>query len=234
MTRDFIKALKKFKQTYDDCIFTVRCPFCEKVIDRNEFACKKCTAAIPETPMVNYAVGGYKCVSPLPYQGIFKDAVRSFKFRGNGVYSKPLAYFLSLCVKEMYNDKTFDVVTCVPMHKNLLKQRGYNQAELLAKECSGYLQIEYSDLLEKFRENKPQHSIKGKERQRNVRGVYRIFDKNLVKDKNILIIDDIITTGNTLGECARVLTNAGCKSISCAAVCAVTHGVYADHKKKQE
>ena len=60
-----------------------------------------------------------------------------------------------------------------------------------------------------------------KERAKNVRGVYRLIQKDIVKDKNILIIDDIITTGHTLGECAKVLSKGKCKSIRCAVVCSV-------------
>lgn len=83
------------------------------------------------------------------------------------------------------------------------------------------MNIPYCDTLEKFKENLEQHSIKASERAKNVMGVYRIIDKELIKDKKILIIDDIITTGHTLGECAKILMKKGCKSVDCAVLCSV-------------
>ena len=107
------------------------------------------------------------------------------------------------------------------MLKNRLIERGYNQAELLAKECAKIMNMPYCDTLEKIRENREQHSIKASERAKNVKGVYSIIDKELVRDKKILIIDDIITTGNTLGECSGMLVKSGCNSVDCAVLCAV-------------
>ena len=124
-------------------------------------------------------------------------------------------------VLEVHEEINFDIITCVPMHKDDRKKRGYNQAELLARECAKIMNIPYIDTLEKHKKNKVQHSIKAKERAKNVRGVYRLIQKDIVKDKNILIIDDIITTGHTLGECAKVLSKGKCKSIRCAVVCSV-------------
>lgn len=105
------------------------------------------------------------------------------------------------------------------MHKDTLRKRGYNQAELLARECARLLGIEYADLLVKTKKNKTQHSIKAAERAKNVIGVYSPINKNLIKGKRILIIDDIITTGSTLGECARILNKCKCGEICCCTLC---------------
>ena len=113
-----------------------------------------------------------------------------------------------------------DIITAVPMYYKNMRERGYNQSELLAKECAEIFNIPYAELVEKHKKNKAQHTLKGKERESNVQGVYRVIDSQAVADKNILIIDDIITTGNTLGECCKVLKKAGCKNICCAALCA--------------
>lgn len=215
---DFIK---KFKTTVSDLLFTVKCPYCGKVINRNSYACDECKSIFPETSIVKYAVGGYKCAVSFPYSGIFKRAVKVFKFKNCGVYAKQLSFMIVTSINEIYKGEKFDLITCVPMHRKALKERGYNQAELLARECAVLMDIPYIETLEKYKENKTQHSIKAKERAKNVKGVYRIIDKQLVYDKNILIIDDIITTGNTLGECARILIKSGCSKLSCAALCTV-------------
>ena len=77
----------------------------------------------------------------------------------------------------------------------------------------------YFDTLVKIKKNTPQHSISASKRGDNVKGVYKIYDKELINDKTILLIDDIITTGNTLGECAKVLMKNGCKEVLCATFC---------------
>lgn len=205
-----------------DFLFTVHCPYCNKAINRSEYACENCKKHFPETAVIRYAVGGFKCASPFPYDERYKDAVTRFKFHNCGAYAKQLAFMIVCAIGEVYQGKNFDIITCVPMHKNALKQRGYNQAELLARECAEIMGIEYADVIEKFKENKLQHRIKANERAKNVRGVYRIPDKKIAYGKSVLIIDDIITTGNTLGECARILMKSGCKEVCCAALCTVT------------
>ncbi len=213
--------IKNFWNAFCDYLFTVHCPYCGNVIERNEYACKTCKSKFPENSIISYAVGGYKCAAPFPYTDIYSNAVKRFKFNNCGIYAKPLAFMITTSIMEVYGSKKFDIVTCVPMHRKAQKTRGYNQAELLARECADIMGIEYAELLEKFKENKTQHSIKANERAKNVKGVYRIRNKDYAYGKSVLIIDDIITTGNTLGECAATLIKSGCKEVSCAALCAV-------------
>lgn len=215
---DFID---KLKNSVKDILFPVRCPYCETVIHKTEYACEDCKKKFPSPAIIKYAVGGYKCTSPFPYDEIFKKAVKTFKFGNKGGYAKQLAFPIVQSIIESYPGVNFDLITCVPMHKKRLIERGYNQAELLARECAKIMNIPYFDTLEKFKENREQHSIKASERAKNVKGVYRIIDKELINDKNILIIDDIITTGHTLGECAGILVKSGCNSVNCAVLCSV-------------
>ncbi len=216
---DFIKNIY---QAVKDIIFTVKCPYCGKPMSRHDYACNDCKKNFPKNAYHVFAVGGYSCASPFPYKDSYAKAVKDFKFRNCASHAKQLSVMLVMSILEIFPDEKFDLITCVPMHKNGLKERGYNQAELLARECAEITGIPYIDTLDKHKENKKQHSIKAHERANNVKGVYKIRDKKLVKDKNILIIDDIITTGNTLGECARMLIINGCKNVSCATMCTVT------------
>lgn len=215
-------CIKKLKAFATDILFPVRCPYCEKVIERTEYACKDCKKLFPQTSYKRHAFGGYMCSAPFPYDGIFNKAVKRFKFGNCGGYAKQLAFPIVQSILEIHTESNFDIITCVPMHKSSLKERGYNQAELLAKECAEIMNIPYVDTLEKIKKNKTQHSIKASERADNVKGVYKIIDKQIVKDKNILIIDDIITTGHTLGECSRILIKSGCSNVCCATLCTVT------------
>lgn len=215
---DSIKRLKKLIIEY---IYPVRCPYCGKVIHRKEYACEKCKELFPKTSYKRFAIGGHLCSAAFPYEGIFSKAVKTFKFHNCGFYAKQLSLPLIQSIIEIHPEINFDFITCVPMHKESLKKRGYNQAELLAKECAEIMNIPYLPTLEKFKKNEPQHSIKAHKRADNVKGVYRIIDKQIVANKNILIIDDIITTGHTLGECSKILYKSGCACVSCATVCTV-------------
>lgn len=217
--KDFISNFISFLK---DSVFPVRCPYCGKVIERSEYACTECKNKFPQKSITCYAIGGHICVSAFPYEGIFANGVKRFKFNNNAYFAKQLSVVLVMSILEKYQDIKFDMITCVPMHKDILKERGYNQAELLAKECAEIMHIPYVSTLDKFRKNKAQHSIKASERADNVKGVYKVSDESVIKDKNILLIDDIITTGHTLGECARILLKNGCNSVSCATVCSVT------------
>lgn len=211
----------KFCNLIKDIFFPVRCPYCQKVIDRNDYACNDCKNLFPQTSLKKYAAGGYLCSAPFPYNGIYAGAVKRFKFSNRAGYAKQLAFPIVQSILEIHGNTHFDIITCVPMHKTMLKQRRYNQAELLARECAEIMDIPYIDTLEKFKMNKAQHSIKAAEREKNVKGVYRAVDKNSLQGKNILIIDDIITTGHTLGECSRILVKNGCKDVKCAVLCSV-------------
>lgn len=213
----YIKQTIRFLQ---DIIFTVKCPYCQKVIERNDYACKECKKKFPQVGVENYAIGGYKTIAPFKYNGIFANGVKNFKFHENPAYSRQLAVPLANEIITKYDLSSIDIITAVPMHRENKQERGYNQAELLAKECAEILNIPYTVVIEKHKLNKAQHTLKGKERENNVQGVYRVVDKQIIANKNILIIDDIITTGNTLGECCKVLKKSGCQSVCCATLCA--------------
>ena len=212
---------KKIKKSAAEAFYPAVCPYCDKVIAKGSYACKECSAKLPEISYKKFAIGGYICSAAFPYEGNYARAVKRFKFGNRGDYARPLAFQVVNAVLDIIEDKSFDLVTCVPMHKVDKRKREYNQAELLARECAEIMGLPYLDTLEKIKRNNPQHKTKGKDRGKNVRGVFRVIDKNLVAEKHILLIDDIITTGHTLGECSAMLSKAGCKKISCAVVCTV-------------
>ena len=103
-------------------------------------------------------------------------------------------------------------------------RRGYDQVELLARAVGRELGMEPIRLLKKIRNNRPQSGISGQaERRANVLGVYRLKASADVEDKKILLLDDVITTGATAGECARVLLTGGASEVHFGAVAAARH-----------
>jgi len=106
------------------------------------------------------------------------------------------------------------VLVPVPLEKRKLKWRGFNQAEEIAKELSSFLKIPLiSDCLIKVKENLPQIELSVKERRENIKRVFSLQHPELVKEKKILLVDDVYTTGATMSECARVLKKAGAKEV---------------------
>lgn len=200
-------------------LFPQRCIFCRAFINAGSDYCDKCAKLLPETYYVKHAIGGARCCSPFLYKDCYSAAVKRMKYGGKKNYARPLALFAAGAAAREYDLSSFDFVTCVPMHKSSFRKRHFNQAEELAKEFCAFTGLIYLDTLEKYKQNKPQHSMHRSARASNVKGVFRVLDKQAVRGKRILLVDDIITTGNTLGECARLLKKAGCAEVSCVTVC---------------
>ncbi len=155
---------------------------------------------------VNYA--------PFSYKGSVEDAIKRFKFCRRMWYGK---YFASFMAKELSDKKIkADYIVYPPVNRSTYKKRGYNQSEILAKNLSKILKIPYiSKALYKLRENEKQSLQKLETRFSNVRGVFDVSDKAkaLIKGKNIIFTDDILTTGATASECSKMLKKAGAKTV---------------------
>ncbi len=211
------KAFKLLRSFF----FPERCPYCNKRIEYDKIACENCRSQFPEVYCINYVKGGYPCCSPFFYKDIFADAVKNFKFRGALQSSEKLSAVLADCIKKSFDIKEIDIITFVPMHRKKQKIRGYNQSEILARDVSKILGIPCEKLINKTKENMEQHKcISQTQRRDNVKGVYEFIDNRDIKGKTILVIDDIITTGYTLGECAKILSKHSKAKILCATVCA--------------
>ena len=212
--------LKKLFSKALSAVFPRRCPFCRALVSEKELICGECTKKLPKTDYTRYAIGGFQCCAPLPYKDEYARAVKSFKFGKKRDYAHALAHLAVGAAEKKLRLNDFDCVTCVPMHRRSLRKRGFNQAEALAREFAKLTDLPYVELLEKYKANKPQHKLKRSERFKNVKGVFRVIDPAVVKDNRVILIDDIITTGSTLGECSRLLKKSGAKAVCCAAVCA--------------
>lgn len=204
-------------------LYPVRCPYCNKLIERHEYACKDCLRDIPENGIEQGVLGGYRCCSPLPYTGNFKKAMLRFKLGGKRRYAKRFAPLLYKQIKESYEDTVFDYITFVPMHKVNLRQRGFNQSELLALELSNLMKIPYFKVIEKDKITHSQHGLKLNQRRTNLKGAFKVIDKQKIEGRSILLLDDIITTGSTLGECAKTLQKAKPSYICCVTLLSVAN-----------
>lgn len=198
-----------------DLLYPPRCVFCHNLMPRGVGVCGHCRSTLPYTVGEGRSrrlKGISRCVSPLYYEGSVRDSLLRYKFGSLSGYAKIYGEFLSKCIDE--NGISCDSITWVPLSRRRKLLRGYDQAQLLAEELSRRTGIPCGGLLRKIRNNPAQSGTGSPARRRaNVSGVYRPADPEKTEGRRILLVDDIVTTGATLSECASVLKRAGATEV---------------------
>lgn len=206
-----------------DLLFPPRCVFCRRLLHRGEEGiCPRCQQELP------WALGAEAeqtgeffslCASPLWYQDQVRASFHRYKFKGVRGYSRTYGRLVAQCVQDHLTGR-YDLITWVPLSRARLRQRGYDQAMLLASAAALALDDVAAETLCKVRDTEAQSGL-GKNdasRRANVLSAYQVTDPALVEGRRVLLIDDIVTTGSTLSECARVLRTAGATDVVCAAL----------------
>lgn len=208
----------KLWQQFLDLLFPPKCPFCQKIVDTAE-VCAACEATLPWTRASDiFQDGSVRCVAPLWYDDTVREGFLRFKFQGAAGMATPFGKLIAQCAAEHFAGD-FDIVTWVPVSKQRLRKRGYDQAELLAQAACRIWRAKPVRLLEKSVHTPAQSGIQDESARRaNVLGVYQTVKGASIAGRRILLIDDICTTGATLTECVRVLKEAGAADVVCAAV----------------
>ena len=147
------------------------------------------------------------------YQEPVASLISSFKFNGTLTGLTTLAYIAqnSPGAKDLSEP---DVILPVPLHIQRLRERKFNQASLIAQTCfTNYMDRIKPNILIKRRATSPQTGLNGIERRKNLSGAFSLKNKEQVRDKSVLLVDDVFTTGQTVHECAKVLRKVGAKRI---------------------
>ena len=206
-------------------LFPPKCLLCRKVLRDEELdLCKACRTDGPECtnfrkklPFIDSWVAIWY------YEDNARRSLLRYKFRGVRSYARGYGRLLAMKLLEAHPEG-LDLLTWVPVSPLRKFFRGYDQVELLAYWVGQELGMEPVALLKKIRHNRLQSGIVGDAKRRaNVLGAYRVENAELLQGKRIALLDDIITTGATAGECARVLLTAGAKEIHCGAVAVARH-----------
>ena len=206
-------------------LFPPKCILCRKVLEKDETdLCRQCRV---ESPWCSKSVAKFSFldswVAVWYYKGYIRDSLIRYKFHRDRHYASGYGKLLAMKIQQEYPEE-FDILTWVPISSWRKITRGYDQMELLAKAVGRELGMEPVSTLRKIRNNRPQSRIHGQaQRRANVLGVYRPVCPELLNNQRILLLDDIVTTGATAGECARVLLTAGAKEVHCGCVAAVRH-----------
>lgn len=206
-------------------LFPEKCVLCRTVLARDEMdLCHNCRMQTPEFSASRKKLPFLDSwTSVWYYEKEARKSLLRYKFGGRRSYAQSYGRLLSMRVSREYPDG-FDLLTWVPTGWLKRLTRGFDQCQLLAEAVGKELGIEPQPLIRKIRSNKTQSTIRGEAKRRaNVLGVYKVTDPQQVKDKRILLLDDIITTGATAGECARILLTAGASEVHCGAVAAARH-----------
>ena len=173
-------------------------------------------------PKCQTAYGVDGILSSIAYKGIVKKLLYQFKYHP---YLSDLKVILGRLLYEgLIQQEAYERfvsgknvwITAVPLHKSRERRRGYNQSELLAKELSKALNIEYvPSILGRIKATKPQFELKKEERIKNILGAFRVNSKfqNSLKGKRIILVDDIATSGATIRECGKILKQSGADNV---------------------
>lgn len=215
----------EIKRRVLDLLFPPKCPFCRCLVEQDGMVCASCLSQLPKRDNLEIEIPFVeKAVVPFFYQDEMREALRRFKFSGLPGYRKAFAPLLAWAIRNAFDDQEYDIVSYVPISRKRMRQRGYNQAQLLAEEVAILLDKPALQTLEKYRDNRPQSEQKSADARRsNVIGVYRPYHPERYQEKCVLLIDDIATTGATFSECAATLQTAGATMVLCAAM---AHGHY--------
>ena len=197
-------------------LFPPACAVCGK-IDKN-WLCPKCTIRIDrleKVQIINIQGKKYeKLMYIFKYESLVRKLMLGYKFSNKAYLCNFFANIITSNKECLNCIQKYDMIIPVPMHKNKMKKRGYNQTELLADAISKNSGImARKDIMQKVVNTTTQSKLGGKARQSNIKSAFFIKNDCEVEEKNIILLDDIYTTGATAQECSRILKNAGARKI---------------------
>ena len=144
------------------------------------------------------------------YDGIFRELIMEFKYEGRKELSKVLVELLYLYFKEYYNNLSIDVIIPVPLHPKRRQIRGYNQAQLLAAGIHEKIKVLLrTDCVLRVKNNPPLYTLNSVQRQQILEDGFTINNDINIEGKNVLLIDDILTTGSTVNQVSSILKKQG-------------------------
>lgn len=200
-----------------DLIYPPKCPVCRKSVAAHGAWCDQCLAdvlAVREINVLEHRLHYLdSCRAVCDYNAGVKRIIHDMKYRGAGKQAVYLAWLLDRArVIDRY--PAIDSAVPVPLHADRLAERGYNQTALIFKPWAGRCGFGWQDrCLARIRSTRPQWELTLTERRTNIKGAFAATRPKSICGKNILIVDDIITTGTTMEECARILKKAGARSV---------------------
>lgn len=204
MKNPFVTILKKiFTADYPYCIYCGR----EYGADEKELCCKGCSKELK--PEGQNEIFGFKYMACYAFEGPVRNIVHRYKYNDEKYLGEKIAHIMYH--KLSFQNLNLQGITHVPLHINKRKKRGYDQSERIAKELFVLTGIPYIGALKRIKNTASQTHLTREERQNNVKDVFEVIED--IKGLDLLLIDDVLTTGSTASECARMLVGSGAKSV---------------------
>ena len=221
-------------------LYPPSCTICSGPVDLGEYLCPECEAKISRIvppfcakcsePFDGAITTTFACancaqralyfdaaVSAYRSRGIVRHVMLNFKY-GRQIHLRHLVarWLVAAFDDERLRERRFDAIVPVPLHPAKQRERGFNQAALLAEWLSTHLALPLRPVLQRVRFTTTQTAFDRAERMQNLRNAFRLRKNADVRKLRVLLIDDVLTTGSTLSECARVLKKAGAQSVYAA------------------
>ncbi len=200
-------------------IFPPCCLICGKW--NTNILCKECEKEIYEKTIfqIEEKDSNYyfeKHIYIFKYEGKIRELILDYKFKDKSYLYKIFSEIITKNKKICGILKKYDIIIPVPIHAKRKKQRGYNQSELIAMEIAKTEQnLKYENkILKKEKHTVPQSSLSKEQRKQNVQNVYKLVNQEKIRNKKIILFDDIYTTGSTANACAKLLKENGAKQIT--------------------
>lgn len=213
-----------------DLIYPNRCPSCDRFIPWDRLFCEECESAFEERSFcpkcgMNICVCESRelyydgCAVAAPYVGEIRRGVLALKYHRGFNAAKYFAPRLCGLIDEYGFSCGADIITAVPMNRARRAQTGYNQAEYIARLISKRIFVPCDfKLLKKKPSSAIQHELSAEERMKAAAEAYLPYKNKSLAGKTVILCDDIITTGSTLSECAKILKSLGAKKVYCAVI----------------
>jgi len=208
-------------------LFPPKCPFCRKILTGKAPVCKECMSALPYTGEKTCSICGipieelshHICPTcrnrrnyfehtfiPLIYKGPAREAAIALK-GAHPFYAKAFAFLMADKILSSPRYVKPDIITFVPQNSASKRLKGYNHAELIARELAKLLSAECKALLVRTNDGLPQHTLTSLQRRENVKKCY--FSKNIRGSGTVFLVDDVYTTGATANYCSKLLLQMG-------------------------
>jgi ComF family protein len=209
-----LSATGSLKRGLIDLLYPPRCLVCD--FPGEPALCAECCSLAVAADMApeSVALGLERVAAAGRYNGVLREAIHGLKYGRRRGLAAPLGALLARRLEDVLAEWWPDVVMPVPIHWGRRLRRGFNQAGLLAEEVADQAQLPADQhSLVRVRRTRSQVGLSGEERRRNLTGAFQVRSTAGVRDCTVLLVDDVYTTGATLGECAQALRAAGARAV---------------------
>jgi ComF family protein len=230
-----VNPLKFIFNDFIDLVFPDNCSACDSVLFKGEeYICTRCRYNLPKTEyhispedeneLTKKLWGRARIKYGLAYlkftkKGSVQKLLHTIKYQNEKEIARTLGHWYGHDLQSSGLNNTFDLMLPIPLHKNKLKRRGFNQSEWFAKGLSESMNIPYSnDFIVRIAEKSTQTNKGRLERWENVDGIYKVQNGEVLKNKHILLVDDVATTGATFESCIEELNRYEVKDVSIAVI----------------